>query len=162
MPADSVSVNPAQVRAARLRVRSDLERGRTPDPRMLKIAEAKPIQTGSGRAGTGRRRVTTYVLPPEGSEDVSPMLGQTPIEDLDLTVRTYNSLTRIGVDNVDRLLTKPDAEGRIALHVLVDEDGPHGLDQAAFDELLAKLREMGFRIVQEATQSEGSRPPVRP
>ena len=36
----TVAVTTAQVRAARLRVRSDTARGLAPDPRMVRIAEA--------------------------------------------------------------------------------------------------------------------------
>jgi hypothetical protein len=39
-----VTVSRSQVAAARLRVKSDQARGKTPDPRFVKIAEAKPIR----------------------------------------------------------------------------------------------------------------------
>lgn len=43
-----VKVSRAQVLAAQLRVKSDLERGLTPDPRMVKIANARTVRSSEG------------------------------------------------------------------------------------------------------------------
>ena len=58
----TVNVTRAQVRAAQLRVRSDVERGITPDPRMVRIANAgRQYDAGGGNPQvTGRPAVQPY------------------------------------------------------------------------------------------------------
>ncbi len=83
---------------------------------------------GEGRGG--------IVLGPEpGDEEVSGVLAQ-PIEELDLTVRSYNCLKREGVTSVGELVQKTEDD---LLEI-------RNFGQKSIDEVKAKLEEMGLGL----------------
>jgi DNA-directed RNA polymerase subunit alpha len=73
--------------------------------------------------------------PEEGEEEVSGVLAQ-PIEDLDLTVRSYNCLKREGVTTVGELIQKTEDD---LLEI-------RNFGQKSIDEVKAKLEEMGLGL----------------
>jgi DNA-directed RNA polymerase subunit alpha len=76
------------------------------------------------------------VLGPEpGEEEVSGVLAQ-PIEDMDLTVRSYNCLKREGVTTVAELVQKTEED---LLEI-------RNFGQKSIDEVKAKLEEMGLGL----------------
>ena len=76
------------------------------------------------------------VLGPEpGENEVSGVLAQ-PIEDMDLTVRSYNCLKREGVTTVGELLEKSEED---LLEI-------RNFGQKSIDEVKAKLEEMGLGL----------------
>jgi DNA-directed RNA polymerase subunit alpha len=76
------------------------------------------------------------VLGPEiGEEEVSGVLAQ-PIEDLDLTVRSYNCLKREGITTVAELVEKSEDD---LLEI-------RNFGQKSIDEVKAKLEEMGLGL----------------
>jgi hypothetical protein len=60
--AKTVKVTPAQVRAAKLRVRSDRDRGLEPDPRMVKIAEARVVNATAALEATATMTARAEVV----------------------------------------------------------------------------------------------------
>jgi DNA-directed RNA polymerase subunit alpha len=83
---------------------------------------------GEGKGG--------LVLGPEpGEEEVTGVLAQ-PIEELDLTVRSYNCLKREGVTTVGELLEKSEED---LLEI-------RNFGQKSIDEVKAKLEEMGLGL----------------
>jgi DNA-directed RNA polymerase subunit alpha len=94
------------------------------------LVELFQLFAGLGK-GTGG-----LVLGPEGAEDeVSGVLAQ-PIEELDLTVRSYNCLKREGVTTVAELVDKTE-EDLIEIR---------NFGQKSIDEVKAKLDEMGLSL----------------
>jgi DNA-directed RNA polymerase subunit alpha len=76
------------------------------------------------------------VLGPEpGEDEVSGVLAQ-PIEDLDLTVRSYNCLKREGVTTVSELIEKTEED---LLEI-------RNFGQKSIDEVKAKLEELGLSL----------------
>lgn len=94
------------------------------------LVELFQLFSGVG-AGTGG-----LVLGPEqGEEEASGVLAQ-PIEDLDLTVRSYNCLKREGVTSVGELVEKSEED---LLEV-------RNFGQKSIDEVKAKLEELGLGL----------------
>ena len=73
--------------------------------------------------------------PEAGEDEVSGVLAQ-PIEDMDLTVRSYNCLKREGVTTVGELLQKSEDD---LLEI-------RNFGQKSIDEVKAKLEEMGLGL----------------
>jgi DNA-directed RNA polymerase subunit alpha len=73
--------------------------------------------------------------PEQGEDEVSGVLAQ-PIEDMDLTVRSYNCLKREGVTTVGELIQKSE-EDLIEIR---------NFGQKSIDEVKAKLEEMGLGL----------------
>ncbi len=83
---------------------------------------------GEGKGG--------LVLGPEPGEDEAAGVLATPIEDLDLTVRSYNCLKREGVTTVGELTEKSEDD---LLEI-------RNFGQKSIDEVKAKLAEMGLDL----------------
>jgi DNA-directed RNA polymerase subunit alpha len=76
------------------------------------------------------------VLGPEPGEDEQSGIMARPIEDMDLTVRSYNCLKREGVTTVGELLQKSEED---LLEI-------RNFGQKSIDEVKAKLEEMGLGL----------------
>lgn len=76
--------------------------------------------------------------PEQGEEEVSGILA-TPIEDMDLTVRSYNCLKREGVTTVGELIQKSEED---LLEI-------RNFGQKSIDEVKAKLEEMGLGLAKK-------------
>lgn len=86
-------------------------------------------------AGLGEGTGGLVLGPEPGSDEVSGVLAQ-PIEDLDLTVRSYNCLKREGVSTVAELVQKSEDD---LLEI-------RNFGQKSIDEVKAKLEEMGLGL----------------
>jgi DNA-directed RNA polymerase subunit alpha len=73
--------------------------------------------------------------PEQGEDEVSGVLAQ-PIEDMDLTVRSYNCLKREGVTTVGELIQKSEDD---LLEI-------RNFGQKSIDEVKAKLEDMGLGL----------------
>jgi DNA-directed RNA polymerase subunit alpha len=83
-----------------------------------------------GEGGSG------LVLGPEpGEEEASGILAQ-PIEEMELTVRSYNCLKREGVQSVGDLVQRTEED---LLEI-------RNFGQKSIDEVKAKLQEMGLEL----------------
>jgi DNA-directed RNA polymerase subunit alpha len=76
------------------------------------------------------------VLGPEPGEDEASGIMATPIEDLDLTVRSYNCLKREGVATVGELVQKTEED---LLEI-------RNFGQKSIDEVKAKLEDLGLSL----------------
>ena len=76
--------------------------------------------------------------PEQGEDEVSGVLAQ-PIEDMDLTVRSYNCLKREGVTTVGELLLKSEDD---LLEI-------RNFGQKSIDEVKAKLEDMGLGLAKK-------------
>ena len=85
-------------------------------------------QTGEATGG--------LVLGPEPGEDEESGVMATPIEDMDLTVRSYNCLKREGVATVGELVQKSEED---LLEI-------RNFGQKSIDEVKAKLEDMGLGL----------------
>jgi DNA-directed RNA polymerase subunit alpha len=94
------------------------------------LVELFQLFSGVG-AGTGG----LVVGPEEGDDEVSGVLAQ-PIEDLDLTVRSYNCLKREAVTTVGELVEKSEDD---LLEI-------RNFGQKSIDEVKAKLEELGLSL----------------
>ena len=83
--------------------------------------------------GEGSARL---VLGPEPGEDENAGILAKPIEDMDLTVRSYNCLKREGVTSVGELVLKSEED---LLEI-------RNFGQKSIDEVKAKLEEMGLSL----------------
>jgi DNA-directed RNA polymerase subunit alpha len=79
------------------------------------------------------------VLGPEQTEDEQTGVLAKPIEDMDLTVRSYNCLKREGVTTVGELVQKAEED---LLEI-------RNFGQKSIDEVKAKLEEMGLNLRQK-------------
>jgi DNA-directed RNA polymerase subunit alpha len=79
------------------------------------------------------------VLGPEETEDEQTGVLAKPIEDMDLTVRSYNCLKREGVTTVGELVQKAEED---LLEI-------RNFGQKSIDEVKAKLEEMGLTLRQK-------------
>ncbi|MGH2817611.1 MAG: DNA-directed RNA polymerase subunit alpha [Actinomycetota bacterium] len=79
------------------------------------------------------------VLGPEQTEDEQTGVLAKPIEDMDLTVRSYNCLKREGVTTVGELVQKAEED---LLEI-------RNFGQKSIDEVKAKLEEMGLTLKQK-------------
>jgi DNA-directed RNA polymerase subunit alpha len=79
------------------------------------------------------------VLGPEQTEDEQTGILAKPIEDMDLTVRSYNCLKREGVTTVGELVQKSEED---LLEI-------RNFGQKSIDEVKAKLEEMGLSLRQK-------------
>jgi DNA-directed RNA polymerase subunit alpha len=79
------------------------------------------------------------VLGPEQTEDEQTGVLAKPIEDMDLTVRSYNCLKREGVTSVGELVQKAEED---LLEI-------RNFGQKSIDEVKAKLEEMGLSLRQK-------------
>lgn len=70
----------------------------------------------------------------EDSKDTTPVLGDTPIEELELSVRSYNCLKRAGISTVHELTEKSQE----------DMMKVRNLGRKSLDEVEAKLHELGL------------------
>jgi DNA-directed RNA polymerase subunit alpha len=86
-------------------------------------------------AGVGEGKGGLVLGPEAGEDEVSGILAQ-PIEDLDLTVRSYNCLKREGVTTVAELIDKTEDD-------LIEI---RNFGQKSIDEVKAKLDEMGLSL----------------
>jgi len=86
-------------------------------------------------AGVGEGDRGLVLGPEPGDDEVSGVMGQ-PIEDMDLTVRSYNCLKREGVTTVGELLQKSEDD---LLEI-------RNFGQKSIDEVKAKLEEMGLGL----------------
>ena len=79
------------------------------------------------------------MLGPEQTEDEQTGVLAKPIEDMDLTVRSYNCLKREGVTTVGELVQKAEED---LLEI-------RNFGQKSIDEVKAKLEEMGLSLRQK-------------
>lgn len=86
-------------------------------------------------AGVGEGDRGLVLGPEPGEDEVSGVLAQ-PIEDMDLTVRSYNCLKREGVTTVSELTQKSEED---LLEI-------RNFGQKSIDEVKAKLEEMGLSL----------------
>jgi DNA-directed RNA polymerase subunit alpha len=86
-------------------------------------------------AGVGEGDRGLVLGPEPGEDEVSGVLAQ-PIEDMDLTVRSYNCLKREGVTTVGELTQKSEED---LLEI-------RNFGQKSIDEVKAKLEEMGLGL----------------
>ena len=86
-------------------------------------------------AGVGEGDRGLVLGPEPGEDEVSGVLAQ-PIEDMDLTVRSYNCLKREGVTTVGELVQKSEED---LLEI-------RNFGQKSIDEVKAKLEEMGLSL----------------
>ena len=86
-------------------------------------------------AGVGEGDRGLVLGPEPGEDEVSGVLAQ-PIEDMDLTVRSYNCLKREGVTTVGELVQKSEED---LLEI-------RNFGQKSIDEVMAKLEEMGLSL----------------
>ena len=86
-------------------------------------------------AGLGEGTGGLILGPEPGEEEVTGVLAQ-PIEDLDLTVRSYNCLKREGVTTVGELVEKSEDD---LLEI-------RNFGQKSIDEVKAKLEELGLGL----------------
>ncbi len=86
-------------------------------------------------AGMGEGTGGLVLGPEPGEDEVSGVLAQ-PIEDLDLTVRSYNCLKREGVTTVGELIEKTEED---LLEI-------RNFGQKSIDEVKAKLEELGLSL----------------
>ena len=86
-------------------------------------------------AGVGEGDRGLVLGPEPGEDEVSGVLAQ-PIEDMDLTVRSYNCLKREGVTTVAELTQKSEED---LLEI-------RNFGQKSIDEVKAKLEEMGLSL----------------
>ena len=86
-------------------------------------------------AGVGEGDRGLVLGPEPGEDEVSGVLAQ-PIEDMDLTVRSYNCLKREGVTTVGELVQKSEED---LLEI-------RNFGQKSIDEVKAKLEEMGLGL----------------
>ena len=86
-------------------------------------------------AGVGEGDRGLILGPEPGEDEVSGVLAQ-PIEDMDLTVRSYNCLKREGVTTVGELVQKSEED---LLEI-------RNFGQKSIDEVMAKLEEMGLSL----------------
>ena len=86
-------------------------------------------------AGVGEGTGGLVLGPEPGEDEVSGVLAQ-PIEDLDLTVRSYNCLKREGVTTVGELVDKSEDD---LLEI-------RNFGQKSIDEVKAKLTELGLDL----------------
>ena len=94
------------------------------------LVELLQLFAGLGEGGSG------LVLGPEpGEEEASGILAQ-PIEEMELTVRSYNCLKREGVQTVGELVQRTEED---LLEI-------RNFGQKSIDEVKAKLQEMGLEL----------------
>jgi DNA-directed RNA polymerase subunit alpha len=86
-------------------------------------------------AGVGEGDRGLVLGPEPGEDEVSGVMAQ-PIEDMDLTVRSYNCLKREGVTTVSELTQKSEED---LLEI-------RNFGQKSIDEVKAKLEEMGLSL----------------
>ena len=86
-------------------------------------------------AGVGEGDRGLVLGPEPGEDEVSGVMAQ-PIEDMDLTVRSYNCLKREGVTTVGELVQKSEED---LLEI-------RNFGQKSIDEVKAKLEEMGLGL----------------
>jgi DNA-directed RNA polymerase subunit alpha len=94
------------------------------------LVELLQLFASLGEGGSG------LVLGPEpGEEEASGILAQ-PIEEMELTVRSYNCLKREGVQSVGDLVQRTEED---LLEI-------RNFGQKSIDEVKAKLQEMGLEL----------------
>ncbi len=81
---------------------------------------------------------TTEIMIEKDDKDNSKVLEMT-IEELDLSVRSFNCLKRAGINNVEDLINKSEE----------DMMKVRNLGRKSFEEVLSKLRGLGFNLVSE-------------
>ncbi len=86
-------------------------------------------------SGVGEGAVGLQLGPEPGEEEASGILAQ-PIEEMDLTVRSYNCLKREGVQTVGELVEKSEED---LLEI-------RNFGQKSIDEVKAKLEELGLGL----------------
>ena len=96
------------------------------------LVELFQLFAGMGRGEGG------LVLGPEEGEDETSVLLKTPIEELELTVRSYNCLKREDVKTVGELVQKSEQD---LLEI-------RNFGQKSIDEVKGKLDEMGLSLAQ--------------
>ncbi len=101
----------------------------------LSAAGATLVELFQLFAGVGEGSGALVLGPEPGNDEVSGVLAQ-PIEDLELTVRSYNCLKREGVTSVGELLQKSEDD---LLEI-------RNFGQKSIDEVKAKLEEMGLGL----------------
>ncbi|GAV23848.1 DNA-directed RNA polymerase subunit alpha [Carboxydothermus pertinax] len=84
-------------------------------------------------------RVTGVEIMVEKEEDVREKVVEMPIEDLDLSVRSYNCLKRAGINTVGELIQKTEA----------DMMKVRNLGKKSLEEVIAKLNSMGLSLRKE-------------
>jgi DNA-directed RNA polymerase subunit alpha len=94
------------------------------------MVELFQLFSGMGAAAGG------LVLGPEPGEDEASGVMATPIEDLDLTVRSYNCLKREGVATVGDLVQKTEED---LLEI-------RNFGQKSIDEVKAKLEDLSLSL----------------
>ena len=94
------------------------------------LVELFQLFAGVGEGSAG------LVLGPEPGEDENAGILAKPIEDMDLTVRSYNCLKREGVTSVGELVLKSEED---LLEI-------RNFGQKSIDEVKAKLEEMGLSL----------------
>ena len=101
----------------------------------LSAAGATLVELFQLFAGMGEGTGGLVLGPEEGEDEVSGVLAQ-PIEDLDLTVRSYNCLKREGVTTVGELVQKTEDD---LLEI-------RNFGQKSIDEVKAKLEELDLSL----------------
>ena len=109
--------------------------GSLPASEALSAAGSTLVELFQLFAGLGEGTGGLVLGPEAGDDEVSGVLAQ-PIEDLDLTVRSYNCLKREGVTTVSELIDKTE-EDLIEIR---------NFGQKSIDEVKAKLDDMGLSL----------------
>ncbi|NYE57969.1 DNA-directed RNA polymerase subunit alpha [Carboxydothermus ferrireducens] len=84
-------------------------------------------------------RATGVEIMVEKEEDAKEKLAEMPIEDLDLSVRSYNCLKRAGINTVGELIQKTEA----------DMMKVRNLGKKSLEEVISKLNSMGLSLRKE-------------
>ncbi|GAV24671.1 DNA-directed RNA polymerase subunit alpha [Carboxydothermus islandicus] len=84
-------------------------------------------------------RATGVEIMVEKEEDAKEKLAEMPIEDLDLSVRSYNCLKRAGINTVGELIQKTEA----------DMMKVRNLGKKSLEEVISKLKSMGLSLRKE-------------
>jgi len=84
-------------------------------------------------------RATGVEIMVEKEEDTREKVAEMPIEDLDLSVRSYNCLKRAGINTVGELIQKTEA----------DMMKVRNLGKKSLEEVIAKLNSMGLSLRKE-------------
>ena len=112
--------------------------GATSPSEAVSAAGATLVELFQLFSGVGEGAGALVLGPEPGEDEQSGVLAQ-PIEDMDLTVRSYNCLKREGVQTVGDLVQKTEED---LLEI-------RNFGQKSIDEVMAKLEEMGLGLRQK-------------
>jgi DNA-directed RNA polymerase subunit alpha len=112
--------------------------GSTSPSEAVSAAGATLVELFQLFSGVGEGAGALVLGPEPGEDEQSGVLAQ-PIEDMDLTVRSYNCLKREGVQTVGDLVQKTEED---LLEI-------RNFGQKSIDEVMAKLDEMGLGLRQK-------------